>query len=175
MLELLVSRNAASWAGDFFTLSATRWTVLSISDCLMSIFSAFAAWNFECFVDEVSEHLLTQPLSLFRRDLTAVSDRQQGKALLDVGLSDDVAVHNRRRLDDGRDSVAEDLRILRQLQRLAGVDLSLLIYRLSRPRHGTTGTSAMMAPPINARLIHSSVGATSDFPWARCLPLLQVR
>src|SRR5207342_850105 len=81
--------------------------------------------NFERFVDEVPEHLLTQPLSLFGWDLTAVSDRQQGKALLDVRLSDDVAVHDRRRLDDGRYSVAEDLRILRQLQRLAGVDLSL--------------------------------------------------
>ena len=53
---------------------------------------------------------------------SAVGDREQGEALVDVGLGDDVAVDDRRRLDDRRHGRAENLGVLRQVKRLAAVD-----------------------------------------------------
>ena len=71
-----------------------------MSDFLISILSALAAWICKHFVDQVAKDLLAQPVDLLRRDLPAIGDRHEGEPLVDVGLGDDVAVDDRGRFDD---------------------------------------------------------------------------
>ena len=57
--------------------------------------------DLEGLVDEVPKHLLPKLVHLIGRNGLPIRDRKEGEALIDVGLRNDVAVHDRRRLDDG--------------------------------------------------------------------------
>ena len=56
--------------------------------------------NLQRLVDQIAEHLLAQLIKLVGRNLTAIGDRQELQALIDVRLGDHIAIHDRRRLDD---------------------------------------------------------------------------
>ena len=85
----------------------------------------FCRLYLESLVDQVPEHLIAQPIDFLGRDLSTVGNCKEGEALLNVCLSDHVAVDDRGCLDDGRHGRAEQLRVLRKPQRLRAVDLWL--------------------------------------------------
>jgi len=68
-------------------------------------------------VDQVAQHLLAQAVDLAGGDLAAVGDRQQRQALIDVGLGNDGAVDDRRRLYHRRHRGTEQLRVRGQPKR----------------------------------------------------------
>ena len=84
--------------------------------------------DLEHLVDQVAKHLLAKRIDLIGRNLVAIGDGEEREALVDIGLGDHVAVHDRRRLDHRRHGRPEHLRVLRQVQRLGALDrLGLLV------------------------------------------------
>ena len=73
--------------------------------------------NLKRFVDQVAQHLLAQLLDLIGGQLAIVRNGQQRQPLFDVGLGDDLAIHDRRGLHDRGHRLSEDLGIVRKLQR----------------------------------------------------------
>ncbi len=137
--------------------------------------------DLECFVNEVTKHLVAQPLGFLGGDLPAVRDHQQRHALVDVGRGDDVAVDDRRRLDDRRHGVAEHLRIFRKLQRLGAVDRALFGPGFSLPgilRDGAARCGKRCRPDGHpqTRLSHSkSYCHDQIFLISQCPPMLPAR
>ena len=70
-------------------------------------------------VDQVAQDLHAQALHFFGRDLAAVGADNQGKALVDIGAGDDLAVDDGRRAADVRIGLAEDHRVRGQVERAA--------------------------------------------------------
>ena len=56
--------------------------------------------NLQRLVDQIAQHLLPQLVELVGGNLTAIGDRQELQTLINIGLRDHVAIHDRRRLDD---------------------------------------------------------------------------
>ena len=107
--------------------SATRWTVLSISDWFDLDFFGFGSLNLKRFVDQVAQDLFAQPVDLARRDLAAIGNRQKASRwstsvwVMTSPLTIAVALTT-----EGM-ALPEYLGVLRQLQATGAVHRCLLI------------------------------------------------